>query len=117
MPLRIMRRNFRLGRRFIIFSSAVPIPPNPGLGMPPAILSPVIRRDGERQSEPIHPTGLAPRSNDPRVWGEAFRAVRAETERRAAPLSPEDQVVQSMPDASPTKWHRAHKTWFFEPLL
>ena len=52
-----------------------------------------------------------------RHWLEAFRHVRAETELRAAPLGPEDQVVQSMPDASPTKWHRAHVTWFFEQFL
>jgi ergothioneine biosynthesis protein EgtB len=48
---------------------------------------------------------------------DSYRMVRAETERRAAPLSPEDQMVQSMADASPTKWHRAHTTWFFEQFL
>jgi ergothioneine biosynthesis protein EgtB len=56
--------------------------------------------------------------NDPRtMWRDRFRAVRAETEQRAAPLSAEDQAVQSTADASPTKWHRAHTTWFFEQFL
>ena len=48
---------------------------------------------------------------------EAYLTVRNETERRAAPLTPEDQLIQSMPDASPAKWHRAHTTWFFEQFL
>ena len=48
---------------------------------------------------------------------EDYQAIRDETEMLAAPLSPEDQQVQSMPDVSPTKWHRAHITWFFETFL
>jgi ergothioneine biosynthesis protein EgtB len=51
------------------------------------------------------------------AWRAAFARVRGETEARAAHLSAEDQIVQSMADASPTKWHRAHVTWFFEQFL
>jgi ergothioneine biosynthesis protein EgtB len=59
----------------------------------------------------------APERDRRATWLDAYRDVRSETERRAAPLTAEDQVVQSMPDASPTKWHRAHTTWFFEQFL
>ena len=48
---------------------------------------------------------------------ERYVEVRARTERLAAPLSAEDQLVQSMPDTSPTKWHRAHTTWFFAEFV
>jgi len=45
---------------------------------------------------------------------QSYREVRAATEALAQRLSAEDQTVQSMPDVSPTKWHRGHVTWFFE---
>ncbi|WP_166360288.1 ergothioneine biosynthesis protein EgtB [Pseudomonas akapageensis] len=46
-----------------------------------------------------------------------YQTIRNRTERLVAPLGPEDMVVQSMPDASPAKWHMAHTTWFFETFL
>lgn len=48
---------------------------------------------------------------------ERFRAVRAQTVSLCAPLQVEDYVVATMPDVSPTKWHLAHTSWFFETFV
>jgi ergothioneine biosynthesis protein EgtB len=60
-----------------------------------------------RKSGPLSPSELRG----------AYGDVRATTERLASVLSAEDQTVQTMADVSPTKWHRAHMTWFFETFV
>jgi ergothioneine biosynthesis protein EgtB len=48
---------------------------------------------------------------------DTFTACRAHTMALTAPLSIEDHMLQSMPDASPAKWHLGHTTWFFETFI
>ena len=60
-------------------------------------------------------TSVAPRPASSAVH--RYRAVRQATEALTRALTPEDQLAQSMPDASPTKWHLAHVTWFWETFL
>jgi ergothioneine biosynthesis protein EgtB len=54
---------------------------------------------------------------DPESLERRYRTVRAATRALSDPLPFEDQVIQSMPDVSPTKWHLAHTTWFFETFI
>ncbi len=46
-----------------------------------------------------------------------FRSTRRQTLKLCEPLTPEDMMVQSLPEASPAKWHLAHTAWFFESFI
>ena len=67
------------------------------------------------------PAKIPARQSDSRSLAEQllerYRAVRNFTGRLCRDLQPEDCVVQSMPDVSPTKWHLAHTSWFFETFI
>jgi ergothioneine biosynthesis protein EgtB len=78
-----------------------------------------VERGGHarRGTEGATRTAGGPTTGQPCPDGSGYRAVREATEALAAPLSAEDQTVQTMPDVSPTKWHRAHVTWFFEQFV
>ncbi|MES2254628.1 MAG: ergothioneine biosynthesis protein EgtB [Pseudomonadota bacterium] len=62
------------------------------------------------KAAPFTDLGLAP-------LNKIYAAVRAHSEALAQPLSAEDCAIQSMPDASPVKWHLAHTSWFFETVI
>ena len=64
-------------------------------------------------------TPLTPPASEPSIADakRAYAKIRSFSERLCATLSPEDMVVQSMPDASPIRWHLAHTTWFFEVFI
>lgn len=62
-----------------------------------------------------HPSVVPAQGQAPQA--ERYRAVRRFTEALCTPLAVEDYVVQTMTDVSPTKWHLAHTTWFFETFV
>jgi ergothioneine biosynthesis protein EgtB len=74
---------------------------------------------GRREFSPANPVAAHAGSAtaEGAALAESYRTVRRCTEALCDPLAWDDYLVQSMPDASPVKWHLAHTTWFFETFL
>ena len=67
--------------------------------------------------EALDPIAKTSSTESGELLARRYQQVRQTTLRLAEPLTPEDMVAQSMPDASPVKWHLAHTTWFFEAMI